>query len=838
MLQKKGLPKNSTEVRSKEPINKDGYTQDLMLVDKIIGGIIKTKDGRYVQILEIEPVNYINMKNKYKNNIISCFETIVKTGPSRLQLQTISIKSDINDYIENLQKQRHLEKDSRVIKQSIALEKHCQDIASNESKERRFFLIYEYEGRSSNFEEIYDEMNDIKYFIMSEFTKTGNNVIRYPNNMVNEKICEILYNFYNRKTCLEESFSERVLRITSDDRRYNKTETPEHTDIEDFIAPKGIKMITPDTILMDGIYYSYLFMKADFHPANAVGGWLYNFMQLDGVDINVHSKRLDPLKATEKLGYVSRFKEARANDKNGNETAQEEILLSKSAVDYMIDKIKYEGQGIHDVTIMFTVTADSYAQLKSRRNRLQKELRKYHIQTETAYLWSIAAMQMSSPLLHFYNEAFNRNSHNYLSDSLSSLYLYIGCRLYDPKGWLLGANNKDGSIMIVNNFNTNMFANANIAMFGTSGAGKTYAELLIGNHIRLMGIRTIYLYPEKAEEAKKACDEIGGTYIQLHPGSEDCINIMEIRPYQVLDDKYKEDIDFRRASLLAKKVADIKTFTELLMGSNFQMSIEEDSLLDIAITAVYAKYGITTDNRSLYKDAACTVVKDMPIIEELYYETLKEPRLNRISILYKPFVDGSSKNMNQRTNIDLSNEYLVFDCDKNAIGEKLQPAYMFIAFTLIYGFMRESRLKNDTLILDEGWRLLQNPSSAKQVEELVTLIRGYGGSVIFATQRLDKTINGPNSQCGRSIIDNSEIKIILKMKENEIALLDEIMDLTENDKNSILNFERGQAMLFYNSSRLTVDILSSLAELEMFTTDTETLRKIKRASMSQNGQLP
>ena len=197
-------------------------------------------------------------------------------------------------------------------------------------------------------------------------------------------------------------------------------------------------------------------------------------------------------------------------------------------------------------------------------------------------------------------------------------------------------------------------------------------------------------------------------------------------------------------------------------------------------------------------------------------------------------------NIKKKRKITISVIFLfnVFDCDKNAIGEKLQPAYMFIAFTLIYGFMRESRLKNDVLILDEGWRLLQNPSSAKKVEELVTLIRGYGGSIIFATQRLDKTINGPNSQCGRSIIDNSEIKIILKMKENEIALLDEIMDLTEDDKNSILNFERGQAMLFYNSSRLTVDILSSLAELEMFTTDTETLRKIKRASMSQNGQLP
>lgn len=826
--EKKSEKSDNAEIKKK--VN---YTQDLIPIKRIIGGMVHTLDNRYVKILEIEPIYYNTLTNKKKNNIIYCFEKLLQTGPSNMQMQVISYKTDISEYLLNIRQHRAKETDRRVIKQSNNLEKHAKRLASTQSNEKHYFLIYEYEGdyetqrKSNDIESIYQTMKDMEIFIRSEFMAMGNKVVDYDLDDENGQLTRILYNFFNRKTCEQESFEERMLRIISDDKKFNHTTEAEMTEIRDFIAPKGVERITPDIIIMDGLYYTYLCVKGGTHPSAACGGWIDNYIGDAGIDLNIYSRRLDPEKQIEKLGRVSRFKELRANDKDGNASAQQDFLKEKGAADYMADKIKNENQGIYDVLIMFTVTADTLSKLKSKKSKLIKRLKRDQMQVETSYLWVLDGLVMSTPLLAINKKIMERNSHNYLTESLSTLYPYNGCKMYDPKGWLLGVNATDGSLMVINNFNTKTFINANMCIFGSSGSGKTYTELLIGNHTRLNGIRTIYLYPEKAEEAQKACKAIGGTYIQLHPASEDCINIMEIRPFSVLDESKKENFDYRSVSLLTQKTIDLKVFTELLMGADDRITVEEDSLLDIAIANTYARFGITTDNNSIYEAGSGSKLKLMPTIGDLYNETLKEPKLSRISILYTPFVTGTSKNMNRQTNVDLDNMYMVFDCDKKAIGAKLQPAYLYIAFSLIKNLMRTTRLENDILFFDEGWQLLENRNSAKQVEELFTLIRGYGGSAVFGTQRIGKTINGPNAECGKSIIENSELMIFLKMKEKEIETLDQLIGLTEEDKNTILTLNRGEGIIVYRGSKLPVFIKSSVSELINFTTDAETLRRIK-----------
>lgn len=798
-----------------------------MLADEIICGLVHTTDDRYVKILEIEPINYTTMSNKRKNVISSSFERMLQAAPSSFQMQVVSYRADISDHINNLKRKRASETDKNVIEQADRHIEHVSSVSSAVAKERHYYFSYEYEGdpetqkKSHDIDEIYQSMKSMEFYLRSEFMKLGNRVVEYRPEEENIETCRILYNFYNRKSSADEILESRMLRISDDQ---NKVLGKTKADVRSYIAPKGITKITPDTILMDGLYYTYLCIKGDSHPSSACCGWIDNYLDDDGVDVSIYATRLDPYRTTQKLGRVSRFKEVRANDKAGNAAAQEELYTQKDAAEYMRRKIK-EGQGIYDVMIMFTVCADSLKTLKSKKANLIKNLKRDQLAVESSYLWAIEAMQMSSPLNHIDSRVFSRNSHNYLTESLSTLYPYNGCNLYNPNGWFLGLNN-NGSLLVLDNFDTSMFPNANMAIFGTSGAGKTFTELVIGNHTRLNGIRTIYLYPEKAEEAQKACAAIGGSYIQLDPFSSDCINLMEIRPPKILPDDERESFEFKTISLLGKKTIDIKVFTELLMVYD-HMTVEEDALLDIAIANTYGRFGITSDNSTLYVNGLGSELKEMPIIEDLYRETLKEPKLSRISTLYTTFITGTSKSLNAKTNVDTENNYIVIACDKKAIGEKLLSAYLYLAFSLIKDLMKESRLKNDICFLDEGWRFLENELSAKQVEELFTLIRGYGGSAVFATQQLGKTINGKNAEYGKSIINNAEIKLFLRMKEKELEALDELIGLTEEDKNLIMGFDRGYGLLVYGGSRIVVQVVPSETELMNFTTDTKTLRMLR-----------
>ena len=68
-----------------------------------------------------------------------------------------------------------------------------------------------------------------------------------------------------------------------------------------------------------------------------------------------------------------------------------------------------------------------------------------------------------------------------------------------------------------------------MAIFGMSGAGKTYAILLLAMRLRMTGVQVFVIAPEKGFEYRGICEALGGQYIKIARGSSDCINIMDIR---------------------------------------------------------------------------------------------------------------------------------------------------------------------------------------------------------------------------------------------------------------------------------------------------------------------
>ena len=79
---------------------------------------------------------------------------------------------------------------------------------------------------------------------------------------------------------------------------------------------------------------------------------------------------------------------------------------------------------------------------------------------------------------------------------------------------------------------------------------------------------------------------------------------------------------------------------------------------------------------------------------------------------------------------------------------------------------------------------------------------------------------------GRAIINNSKNKIILNLEPDEAEFVRDTLKLTKTEIRSITRFERGEALICFNNSKVPVIIKASKEEQEMITTDRAELEAI------------
>ena len=78
---------------------KQERVQDFIPIKDLRAGIIETTDGRYIKILEIEPINFMLRSEDEQYNIISTFANWLKISPMRLQFKSITRKADSDRHI-------------------------------------------------------------------------------------------------------------------------------------------------------------------------------------------------------------------------------------------------------------------------------------------------------------------------------------------------------------------------------------------------------------------------------------------------------------------------------------------------------------------------------------------------------------------------------------------------------------------------------------------------------------------------------------------------------------------------------------------------------------------
>jgi type IV secretory pathway VirB4 component len=459
-----------------------------------------------------------------------------------------------------------------------------------------------------------------------------------------------------------------------------------------------------------------------------------------------------------------------------------------------------------DLYFLYTyilLSADDITSLNHTTNQVESILQASGLITRKANFRQEQLYFACSPLMENRKEVKEAARRNVLTNGLLGTFPFISSNICDQNGIFIGTNIYNHSLILMDRFNKEKYKNANMCIFGTSGAGKSFYTKLLLLRYRMLGMKQFVIDPER--EYDKICNYVGGLLIKIGPTSSTFINILDIREESIEEGN----------GYLATKLGKLRGFFGLIFDN---LEEEKMAILEEKMTEVYFEKGITFDDQSLYKKDekqgkfVFKQSEDMPILEDLYNKLTEEENKQLQTKLY-PFVFGSLKFLNNRTNIELENELIVADIYE--LGEDNLKYGMLIFIDLFWDQIKKDRSENKGIYLDEIWRLIgvtSNKNVASFIYKIFKTIRKYGGSAVAITQDISDLFSLEDGIYGKSILNNSSIKSFFSLEEENILVLSKFANISEKEKVEIKSLKRGESLMFIGEDHLLVKIEASDAE--------------------------
>ena len=571
---------------------------------------------------------------------------------------------------------------------------------------------------------------------------------------------------------------------------------------KDLISPAYVNMQNPKYFEVDNLYYSSLIVVNYYREQTDL--LLKNLIETNiNMNISIFYEKQDSYKTIKDLTY--HIGNVGVELKESNENRQDIDISSYTYNDakYIRKEIQVNNEELYFLYIYINIYAEDIKELEYNLNKIEGIAQSKGMQTRRANFRQEECFLAGLPILENKDIIKEAAKRNILTTGLLSTYPFISSTIFDKNGIFIGTNIYNNSLVFIDRYDTNKYKNANICIFGTSGAGKSFYTKLLILRYKLLGIKQYIIDPDR--EYNKICEKLNGVEIKLGPTSDTYINVLEIR---------KESIEDGESGYLAIKISKLIGFFNLIFG---EMDEEEKALLEEKLIEVYKLKGINFDDKSLLNENfEFKNEKQMPILEDLYYILGQDEKTKKFKIKLIPFVEGSMKFFNNYSNIKLDNELIVADIYD--LGEENLKYGMYILIDIFWDAVKKDRKEKKAIYLDEIWRLIgvtSNKYVASFIYKIFKTIRKYSGSGVAITQDISDIFSLDNGTYGKSILNNSSIKTFFALEEENIKILGEYSNLSEKEKIEIKSLKRGECLMFVGEDHILTKIQSSEKEREI-----------------------
>ena len=566
---------------------------------------------------------------------------------------------------------------------------------------------------------------------------------------------------------------------------------------KDLMSPSYINMQNPKYIEIDKLFYSGLIVVNYYREQTEI--ILKSLIETNiNMNISIFYEKQDPYKTIKDLTYHIGNVGVEIKDNSENRQDMDIAAFTYNDAKYIRKEIQINNEDIYYLYIYIDLYAEDVKELEYNLNKIEGITQSKGMQTIRANFREEEIFLSCLPIMENNIKIKDAARRNILTSGIISTYPFISSTIFDENGVFIGTNIYNNSLVFIDRFDTNKYKNANICIFGTSGAGKSFYTKLLILRYKLMGIKQYIIDPDR--EYNKLCSELKGTQIKIGPNSTTYINILDIR---------KESIEEGETGYLATKIGKLIGFFNLIFG---ELNEEEKAILEEKLIETYRQKNITFDDDSLYKNNNSNkkefkTTKDMPLLEDFSKILDKDKKTKKFKTKLIPFINGSMKFFNNYTNVEINKDLIV--ADVYDLGEENLKYGMYLFTDIFWDKIKENRKEKKAIYLDEIWRLIgvtSNKNVASFIYKIFKTIRKYGGSSVAITQDISDIFSLEEGIYGKSILNNSSIKTFFALEEENIKILSEYSNLTDKEKVEIKSLKRGECLMFVGEDHILTKI--------------------------------
>lgn len=585
-------------------------------------------------------------------------------------------------------------------------------------------------------------------------------------------------------------------------------------------------MQNPKYIEIDNLFYSGLMVTNYYREQTDI--ILKTLIETSiNMNISIFYEKQDSFKTIKDLTYHIGNVGVELKESNQNREDIDIAAFTYNDAKYIRKEIQVNNEDIYFLYIYIIIYANSVKELEYYLNKIEGITQSKGMQTRRANFRQEDLFFSCLPIMKNCEIVKESARRNILTTGLLSTYPFISSTIFDKDGIFIGTNIYNNSLVFIDRYNTKKYKNANICIFGTSGAGKSFYTKLLILRYKLLGINQYIIDPER--EYNNLCERLKGTQVKIGPNSQTYINILEIR---------KESIEDGESGYLATKIGKLIGFFNLIFG---ELNEEEKALIEEKLILTYKRKNINFDDKSLFKNIKKNnknkeifkSEREMPILEDLYNVLGEDQKTKKFKTKLIPFVKGSMRFFNNYTNIELNNNLIVADIYD--LGEENLKYGMYLFTDIFWDKIKENRNERKAIYLDEIWRLIgvtSNKEVASFIYKIFKTIRKYSGSSVAITQDISDIFSLDNGTYGKSILNNSSIKTFFALEEENIKILSEFTNLSDKEKVEIKSLKRGECLMFVGEDHILTKIESSDFEKEILEGE-----NINEKSNNSNGRL-
>ncbi len=520
----------------------------------------------------------------------------------------------------------------------------------------------------------------------------------------------------------------------------------------------------------DDVYLRTLYLHD--YPREVTPNWLRDVLSLDyNLDVSMHINPLDPGRARSRLDANERELAGTLAAVSDDAPATREIEERLEDISYAKEEFRNKAKWFQ-LSLYITPYALSLDELERASRAIEDQLAGLFFRSQRAHWRQEQAFNSVLP------QAVDllKQTRGISTRPLAAAFPFNAADRIEPEGYLYGVVGAEHSAKSMLVLNPRTWDNAHMVVLGWSGNGKSanvkeklLHEWIAGSHCAVIDPRGEY---------GPLAEHCEGEVIPIFLGSAKTINIWDLAQEA-------------GRNPFSSKVPQLINFWRLALG---YLPEEEMQLLDGAITAAYHRVGISPGDPDSWTQPPPLTSDFQQAIWDRYgpEERTRLPATSLSERVQRFSYGYLAPLFNQRTNVNLANDFLVFDV---RVVRQEQADLLPLVYWLVLNHLRTwmtSRLRRRVICIDEFWSLARHNEGMAFVDEMARTARHANTQLVLISQSVAEMLASPQAVASLS---NMSTTILHKQHPDHIGRVMDTFHLSEAEGRYLQSAERGQCLV-------------------------------------------